>query len=424
VAGPWSADSNTSRFGPEGEQEEAVRGLKSLTDRPVVGVGRFTSPDAMVRQIRSGVLDFIGAARPSIADPFLPWKIRDGRLHEIRECIGCNICVSGDHTQSPIRCTQNPSMGEEWRRGWHPERLRVKGSDASVLVVGGGPAGLEAAMSLGRRGYQVTLIERSRVLGGRVRREAALPGLAAWIRVSDHREAILGKLDTVEVYYESELTADDVLEHGFAHVAVATGARWRADGVGRQHPLGLPIDQAAEVLTPDDVMAGARPRGRHVLVYDDDHYYIGAVLAELLAREGFAVELVTPAASVSEWTANTMELTKIRRRVIEAGVTVHTDRSVVSVAGAVRTACVFTGSERDHAADSVVLVTARTPVDDLSRQLLARQPEWTHLRSVRAIGDAFAPSTIAAAVWAGREYAETLDAVAQPFRREITDLAL
>ncbi|MFC0432462.1 FAD-dependent oxidoreductase [Kutzneria buriramensis] len=423
VVGPWSADSNTSRFGPEGEQEEAVRGLKSLTSKPVVGVGRFTSPDAMVRQIRSGVLDFIGAARPSIADPFLPWKIRDGRLDEIRECIGCNICVSGDHTQSPIRCTQNPSMGEEWRRGWHPERLRPRGSDATVLVVGAGPAGLEAAMSLGRRGYQVTLIERSRVLGGRVRREAALPGLAAWTRVADYREAVLGKLDTVELYYESELTADDVLEHGFSHVAVATGARWRADGVGRQHPCGLAIDPAAEVLTPDDVMAGARPRGRHVVVYDDDHYYIGAVLAELLAREGFAVELVTPAASVSEWTANTMELTKIRRRVIEAGIIVHTNRSVVSVAGVVRTACVFTGSERDHAADSVVLVTARTPIDDLSHQLLARQSAWTHLRSVRAIGDAFAPSTIAAAVWAGREYAETLDAVAEPFRREITELA-
>jgi len=419
VAGPWSADSNTSRFGPEGEQERAVHGLKSLTDKPVVGVGRFTSPDAMVRQIRAGVLDFIGAARPSIADPFLPAKIRDGRLDEIRECIGCNICVSGDHTQSPIRCTQNPSMGEEWRRGWHPERLRPKGSDASVLVVGAGPAGLEAAVSLGRRGYRVTLTERSRMLGGRVRREAALPGLAAWLRVADHREAIIGKLDTVDVYRESTMTADDVLEHGFSHVAVATGSRWRSDGVGRAHPLGLSIDPAAQVLTPDDIMAGSRPRGRRVLVYDDDHYYLGAILAELLAREGFAVELVTPASSVSEWTANTMELTKIRRRVIEAGITVRIDRSAVSVAAdSVRTACVFTGSERDHPCDAVLLLTARLPVDDLCRDLLARRGEWGQLRSVRAIGDAFAPGTIAAAVWAGREYAETLDATAEPFRRE------
>jgi dimethylamine/trimethylamine dehydrogenase len=101
----------------------------------VVGVGRFTSPDLMVRQVKAGLLDLIGAARPSIADPFLPNKIRAGRLETIRECIGCNICVSGDFTMSPIRCTQNPSMGEEFRREWHPEYIRPKESDARVLGV-------------------------------------------------------------------------------------------------------------------------------------------------------------------------------------------------------------------------------------------------------------------------------------------------
>ena len=88
-----------------------MRGLKQLTSKPVVGVGRFTSPDTMVRMIRDGVLDFIGAARPSIADPFLPRKIEQGRLEDICECIGCNICVSGDSTMTPIRCTQNPTHG-------------------------------------------------------------------------------------------------------------------------------------------------------------------------------------------------------------------------------------------------------------------------------------------------------------------------
>ena len=139
--GTWEADSTTSRFGPEAEQEQHVAGLKRLTSKPVVGVGRFTSPDTMVRQVRSGVLDLIGAARPSIADPFLPEKIRTGQLAAIRECIGCNICVSGDFTMSPIRCTQNPAMGEEFRRGWHPERIRPRESDARVLVVGSGRPG-------------------------------------------------------------------------------------------------------------------------------------------------------------------------------------------------------------------------------------------------------------------------------------------
>ncbi len=136
VLGSWEDDSATSRFEPEASQEQHVRGLKRLTSKPVVGVGRFTSPDIMVRQITGGILDLIGAARPSIADPFLPRKIEAGRLGDIRECIGCNVCVSGDFTMSPIRCTQNPAVGEEFRRGWHPERIRQRGSDARIMVVG------------------------------------------------------------------------------------------------------------------------------------------------------------------------------------------------------------------------------------------------------------------------------------------------
>ena len=158
-------------------------GLKALTSKPVVGVGRFTSADTMVRMVTSGVLDLIGAARPSIADPFLPRKIEEGRFDDIRECIGCNICVAGDFTMSPIRCTQNPTMGEEWRRGWHPERIRPRSREAKVLIVGGGPAGLEAAQALGKRGYEVILAEEAPALGGRVAREARLPGMASYIRV-------------------------------------------------------------------------------------------------------------------------------------------------------------------------------------------------------------------------------------------------
>ncbi|MGI9649465.1 MAG: NAD(P)-binding protein, partial [Acidimicrobiia bacterium] len=295
VPGSWSDDSVTSRFGPEAHQEDWVRGLKQLTSKPVVGVGRFTSPDTMVRMVSQGILDFIGAARPSIADPFLPQKIETGRIDEIRECIGCNICVSGDWTNSPIRCTQNPTMGEEWRRGWHPERIESRGSEARVLVVRGGPAGLEAAQSLGRRGYPVVLVEGSRQLGGRVTRESRLPGLAAWIRVVDYRRGQLEQLPNVEHYFESTMAATEALTYDFTHIAVATGSTWRRDGVGRWHTRPMPIDGRMEVLTPDDIMRGERPRGRRVVLYDDDHYYMGGVLAELLDSEGFSVALVTPA---------------------------------------------------------------------------------------------------------------------------------
>jgi len=431
VMGSWEDDSVTSRFGGEGEQEPYVRGLKRLTTKPVVGVGRFTSPDTMVRMVREGILDFIGAARPSIADPFLPAKIEEGRIEDIRECIGCNICVSGDFTMSPIRCTQNPTMGEEWRRGWHPERIAPKGSDARVLIVGAGPAGLEAAQALGKRGYQVTVIERERHLGGRVTLEARLPGLAAWIRVLDYREGQLRKLPNVQVLPQSPMEADEILElEGFEHVAVATGSTWRRDGVGRWHTRPIPVDAAMEVLTPDDLMLGVRPRGRRVVLFDDDHYYMGGVLAELLAADGHAVTLVTPAPDVSNWTNNTLEQFRVQRRVLEAGVEVVTQRTVSALtADAALSVCRFTGEETSLPCDAVVLVTARLPDDGLYRALLDRSDRWSRagIERVEAIGDCWSPGTIAAAVWDGHRYAEELDAPVDrdrtPFRREVTALA-
>ena len=427
VLGTWEADSNTSRFGPEGEQEQYVIGLKQLTSKPVVGVGRFTSPDLMVRQVKSGILDLIGAARPSIADPFLPEKIRTGRLETIRECIGCNICVSGDFTTSPIRCTQNPSMGEEFRRGWHPERIRVRGSDSRILVLGSGPAGLEAARALGVRGYDVVLAEATRNLGGRVARESKLPGLAAWVRVLDYRQQAIATMSNVEVYRESRMSAGDIAEFGFQHVAVATGATWRRDGVARWHTQPIPVDSGADVLTPDDLMAGRRPSGSRVLVYDDDHYYMGGVVAELLRSEGFEVEIVTPAAQVSAWTVNTMEVGKVQRRLLLAGVTLRTSAALTAVgAGKVTVANTYTGQLAEAAADNVVMVTARLPDEELYLELLARHKQG-EIASVRAIGDAWAPGTIAAAVWSGRRFAEEFDAELPsndvvPFRREVTQL--
>ena len=125
--GTWEDCSGPSRFKEEAAQQELVKGIRELTSKPVVGVGRFTSPDVMVKQINSGNLDLIGCARPSIADPFLPKKVEEGRIEDIRECIGCNMCITGDMTMSISRCTQNPTFMEEWRKGWHPEQIQTKG---------------------------------------------------------------------------------------------------------------------------------------------------------------------------------------------------------------------------------------------------------------------------------------------------------
>ncbi len=430
VLAGWENDSQTSRFGEQGLQEPFVAGVKRLTSKPVVGVGWFTSPDTMVSQVKRGILDLIGAARPSIADPFLPKKVEEGRLDEIRECIGCNICVSGDMTMSPIRCTQNPTMGEEWRRDWHPEAIAPKGSDDGVLVVGGGPAGLECARALGQRGYQVVLAEAGTELGGRVSREARLPGLSAWARVRDYRETLIRPMTNVEIYFDSRLGAEDVLGFGFQHVAVATGARWRRDGVARTRLTPLAVEEGAEVLTPDDLMDGKRPGGRRIAIYDDDHYYLGGVLAELLAEADYEVTLITPAADASNWTHNTLEQGFIQARLLERGVEIRPHLMLEEIrAGAVVASCIFTGRMRELAADGVVLVTARLPDDGLYTDLRARRDAWAEagIKSVKVIGDACAPGPIAYAVYAGHRYARELDAPdlgdAVPFKRELTELA-
>jgi dimethylamine/trimethylamine dehydrogenase len=425
--GTWEACSGTSRFKAEGAQEDLVKGIKTLTPKPIVGVGRFTSPDAMVRQIRAGILDFIGAARPSIADPFLPLKVEEGRYEDIRECIGCNICVSGDMTGGISRCTQNTAFMEEWRKGWHPDRARPRGESESVLIVGAGPAGLEAALQAGRRGYRVTLAEASTTLGGRVAKERMLPGLSAWGRVADYRTGQMAVMPNVEIYRDSPLTPKDILAMGADHVAIATGATWRRDAVARFHLNPIPTDPAMPIFTPDDLMAGRCPEGLTVAVYDDDHFYMGSVLAELLVAKGNRVHLVTPAVKVAEWTDNTLEQGSIMRRLLEIGVEMHLSKAPESIGkDEVILGCTWTGRQTALPVETVVLVTSRSPEDGLFHATRALDWQGAGIRSLKVIGDAAAPGPIAWATYAGRAWAESLDQPdrgdALPFRREIAEL--
>jgi dimethylamine/trimethylamine dehydrogenase len=427
--GTWEACSGPSRFKEEAAQETLVRGIHEFTSKPIVGVGRFTSPDTMVRQINAGILDFIGCARPSIADPFLPKKVAEGRIEDIRECIGCNICITGDMTMSISRCTQNPTFMEEWRKGWHPEYMNPKGESTSVLVVGAGPAGLEAAWALSRRGYDVALADADTTLGGRVTKESQLPGLSAWGRVREYREYHLKQQSNVEIYLDNPLTATDILDLDFENVCLATGAQWRRDAVSRQHVAPIPTAPTAQLYTPDDIMGGTYPTG-NIVLYDDDHYYMGGVLAELLAQQGNTVTLITPSAYVSDWTRNTLEQAAIHSRLIDAGVQIVLNRGITEIAADhVHSNCVYTGQIQTYKADAVVLVTSRIGQDSLYHALLAQQGNWgdAGLRSVKLIGDANAPGPIAWATYAGHRYARELDMPdigdALPFRREITALA-
>ena len=411
-------DCAPSRFAPEGSHEPVIDFVKSLTTKPVVGVGRFTSPDTMVSQVRRGVLDLIGGARPSIADPFLPAKIRDGRQDEIRECIGCNICISSWHDGVPVRCTQNATAGEEWRRGWHPERFTRAAVPESVLVVGGGPAGLECARVLVERGHRVTLADAGHEFGGRLRFETRLPGLSTWSRVLDYRLAALRVAAGAELFLDSRLTAEHVLNFGCDRVVIATGSHWTKMLYTSTELPTDGIDHPA-VLTPDDIAAGIRPEGP-VAVFDFDNYVMGGAIAELLARDGAEVRYVTPAGHVSAWSFMTNELPLIHRAVHARQVNVDTLETVAGFDGERLTLRhLFTAEERSLPCRSLVVVGLRAPDDALYHALTAEPAvlDRAGIRSVARIGDALAPGALVHAVHSGHAYGREFDAE-PPYRRD------
>ena len=415
----WTVETTSARFSEQGAQEPLNSFVKPLTSKPVVGVGRFTSPDDMVSQIKRGVLDLIGAARPSIADPFLPSKINEGREDEIRECIGCNICVSSYHDCVPVRCTQNPTMGEEWRRKWHPERIPPGDPEQSVLIVGAGPAGLECARALGQRGFAVTLAEANEELGGRVAIESKLPGLATWARVRDYRTNLIQTMGNVDVYRGSLLSAQDVIDFECDHAVIATGAQWTREILNMK---GFPVGEIEgdAVFTPDDILAGAEPDGP-VVIYDFDHYYMGSCLAELMRKRGNEVTIVTPANAVSAWTFMNNELADIRKRMIELGVGTVFEHYLTGFGdGAAQLASIYRDSDVDSVeCGSLIVVGVRTGNDRLFQELNSDTDrlESAGITSLRSIGDCRAPGAIAHAVYSGHECARTIDAgdSVQPF---------
>jgi len=403
-------DCGASRFRAEGSHEPVIDFVKKLTTRPVVGVGRFTSPDTMVSQVKRGILDLIGGARPSIADPFLPAKIKAGKENEIRECIGCNICIASWHDGVPVRCTQNATVGEEWRKNWHPEKFPRLGSDDKILIVGAGPAGLEAGLIAAKRGYQVTIADAEKTLGGRLVFESSLPGLSEWGRVADYRLYALQAMVNVEIYPDNRLNAEEILELEQERIVIATGASWTNMLYSSlEIPLGS-LDGEA-VFTPDDLSKGNLPNGR-VLVYDFDNYYLGGVLAEFLARKGLDVSYATPAGHASAWTIMTNEQPFVHQVLHEHNVGILTSMLLKTFQpGALVLENIFTGATQNLEIDSVVIVGQRMPRDELFHALLARKDEFSDagIKSVDRIGDCLAPGALVHAVYSGHEYGRQLD---------------
>jgi dimethylamine/trimethylamine dehydrogenase len=424
----WSKDSGSSRFFAAGHQLEWSGRAREATKKPIVGVGRLTNPDQMAEIIRSGKWDIIGAARPSIADPFLPKKIETGRLDEIRECIGINICIARANWGMHLACTQNATAGEEHRRGWHPERFtRAANADRDVLIVGAGPAGMECAIVLGKRGMRrVHLVEAETEIGGSMRWIPQLPGLGEWKRYVDHRKIQLAKLANVEVHTRTRLGAGEIRDYGAEIVIIATGARWAGDGLNAVTHDPIPGADASKphVLTPEQVMlAGKRPPGKRAAVYDCEGFFMGAGMAEKLALEGYKVELITPLEVVSAYTDETLEGPMLRQHLHDLHVAMRANTTLDEIHPG-RLVCSTFGDQLDLEADGVVLVTQRLSNEDLYIELRA---EFERLRAegveaLYRIGDCLAPRLLADVTFEGHRMGREIDSghpdIPLPYIRE------
>ncbi|MEU9330000.1 FAD-dependent oxidoreductase [Streptomyces canus] len=424
----WALDAQSSRTVSENFEKPYVGHLKPHTKKPVVNVGRLNSPDTMVDIVRAGQCDLIGAARAGISDPFLPQKIRTGAIQDIRECIGCNFCVSRDMAHVPIACTQNATTGEEFRRGWHPEVFTpAKNRENDVLVIGAGPAGMECAMVLGKRGMRnVHLLDAAPHIGGSIDWVSKLPGRHEWRRLIEYREHQLKQLGNVEVILNTPLTPEEALDYGAGIIIVATGSFYTRDGIDPYNrlPFGLEPAFGERVLTPEQVLRDGAPVGGRVVVVDSDGYFMGPGIAELLAQRGHEVVLTTKGEHIGEYQRYTREVPHVLKDLRALGVTLRTE---TTVAPAGEGAVALRGPDRPEEiveVDNIVLVGTRRADDVMYRALADRRHEWetNEISAVHRIGDCVRPHFIAEAIFSGHRLAREIDspdpARQLPFIRE------
>ena len=360
---------------------------------PVVGVGRFKDPLQADRALTEGHCDLVGVVRGQIADPDFARKARSGHAEDVRLCLSCNQeCVGRMGLNRWLGCIENPRAGRESRPVAAPAARRRR-----VLVVGAGPAGLQAAVTASSRGHDVTVLEREDEPGGQVALAARVPGRAEF---GDLVRNLLGELRREGVEVATGVTADLGQVGGFAAdvVIVATGSRPATPWWAGDRPSGAP-----GVLDVTDVLRGAAIDAEEVLVVDELGFHQATSVAELLADRGHRVRIASPSLVVGQDLGVTLDLEQFWVRASAKGIEQRSSTLVTGLlAGGVSVQDVRTGAPSELRAGAVVLAIPALPDDALAGQLRAQGVD------VRVIGDARAPRRAHAAVLDGERVGSSL----------------
>jgi 2,4-dienoyl-CoA reductase-like NADH-dependent reductase (Old Yellow Enzyme family)/thioredoxin reductase len=372
-----------SSYAPHGVYLPLVHGFTAALRAPVIYAGRIVHPEEAERVLAEGIADLVGMTRAIIADPEMPRKAAEGRVDDIRLCVGANEgCIGRLYQGLPIECVQNPAIGREAELAAIIPTARRR----RVVVVGGGPAGLEAARVAALRGHEVILLERRARLGGQIPIAAMAPGreeiagITAWLERQVRRHGVevrLGVTADVETVLRLEPEA----------VVVATGSVPR--------PPAARIREGAVVLSAAEVLEGGRLPGRRVVVLADDPHMAGPTTADFLAVRGYAVTVLAPGYAVGEGIDDTLRPVVLARLLTRAVDLVPLHRAVEIHPGHVEAEHVLTGERRHFEADAVVAACGGRADDALSRALRGAVP------TVLLVGDALAPRRIHEAILDG-----------------------
>jgi 2,4-dienoyl-CoA reductase-like NADH-dependent reductase (Old Yellow Enzyme family)/thioredoxin reductase len=347
--------------------------------------------------VASGQADMVSIVRGQIADPHLANKAKEGRPEDVRPCLSCNqMCWGRRYRDYWISCLINPSAGREFE--WGGDRFTPSKTPKTVLVVGGGVAGLEAARVAGERGHRVTLAEASDKLGGQFRLAGMQPRRQQIIDFIEWYERQLEKLQ-VKVLYNTLLEADDIKAFGADEVIMATGSQPDGQGFQRFFPDRdrLPGIERGHVWSAEEVMSRQARLGKRVIVLDETANWKGGGTALHLAEVGHEVIVVTPAASVMFEMARTSADVPLRQRLRELKARLITDAGMREWHGDAATIVQTGGSEERIPADSLVIAATNVPerqvVDALDAQAVGHHD----------IGDAVAARTAVMAIYEGRK---------------------
>jgi mycofactocin system FadH/OYE family oxidoreductase 2 len=365
--------------------------------------GRLGTPQEAEQVLADGQADMVGVARALIADPEWLLKVQQGRAEDIRHCTYTNQqCLAHIFRGLPIGCIQNPATGRE--KEWGIGTLTKASKKKRVMVVGGGPAGLEAARVAALRGHKVALYERAKELGGQVNLASRLPGREEIGEIAGWLIRQMPKCG-VEVHLGSEVTPELIERVAPDALVIACGAEFNRTGFSGVIPDPIPGWDQPHVLTPEQVLRGDNQPGQRVVIADEDYREVVPGLAELLARQGKQVTIVTSQTSVAKELLFSLALPHVLARLAESGVEIIPSHYIKRIdAGSVQLFNVFVPNleKRLSGIDSVILVTTKETRSALSAKMKGKVNE------LYAIGDCVAPRDIGAAIFEGHRLARSL----------------